>query len=142
MDNTTTSPAILHLVPLIQALPKLSWDNLVGTHDRWHEEVSALCVLAGNGVYASLQSSTHPHSQMDNNGHIRSSTRKGKEKENRKKKNVMKEYTPYDDHIARAIIILCMNRDIRERFARFIRVASTAKQLFNGIAILKEAVSG
>lgn len=138
----TTPYTLAHLSPLILEITKLSWDNLVETHSRWSEEVSSLCALAGNGVFASLQipqthqkaSSGHNHNHNNNNG------KKKKRKENRHKR-MTTSFTEYDDHIAKSIIILCMTRDIRDRFKKFMKVATTSKKLFNGIAILRAAVS-
>lgn len=130
---------IATLVPLIQQITKLSWTNFIDTHSRWAEEVSSLCALAGAGVYASLQvASSHMYVNDSSNMHKVKNTKKRKSEKNKQRKETFSED---DDNVARAIIILCMDRDIRDRFAKFMKVATTAKKLFNGIAILKEAVS-
>lgn len=137
---------IAHLSPLILDITKLSWDNLVDTHSRWAEEVSSICTLAGSGVYASLQIPHHTshHTTPDVAG-PNSPSAKRRDEENKKhmKQEVKRvhHFTEHDDHVARSIIILCMARDIRDRFAKLMKVATTSKKLFNGIAILKEAVS-
>jgi hypothetical protein len=183
------APQIAPLIPLLTSLNKLSWHNLVESHDRWSEEVIAICALAGQGVLAALQqqqsaSSTAPRdgfsaaggAQHTSKPYIRSDTSatpasnahstnptpttslkpsnsstKKKDKHKLDESNTAKshdissaaeiKFTEYDDKLARGIIILAMERDIRNKFARFMRVAITARHLFNGIAILKEAVS-
>lgn len=205
------------LFPLISSVKELSWENLVESHQRWSEEVIAICSLAGNGVYAALDSNAaygrildatfndeiqndglYPyengiggttaapaasvtgsaptvtakstpatdHDTVTDKGRQSTSTAgilsnklfgggsadkaspsrtttmkkktESKDKDNAKKRPI---YTEQDDRIARAIIVLTMKRDLRQRFAKLMKAAVTARQLFNGLAIMKEAVS-
>lgn len=140
MDKTPYNLA--HLSSLIMEITKLSWNNLVETYSRWSEEVSSLCALAGSGVFASLQ--IPPSTSLPNNTSQKKNTNQKNKKHNNKKnqnKRMTTSFTEYDDHIAKSIITLCMTRDIRDRFTKFMKVATTSKKLFNGIAILEAAVS-